>query len=163
MAWSDRPYNRENDSGIPPVQFRFPPLTALVGGIVGACLLVFLLQAFTGHGTSGVTEWGFLTTTDHRAVTQPWRWITYQYLHADAAHFFFNMLALYFFMPTLETLWGWKSALAFYTLGGTVAGIFYVLLSLVYPSAGLLGASGSVLAVIGAVALLSPNRHRKDQ
>jgi membrane associated rhomboid family serine protease len=165
MAWQDRPYYKEDGTGgIPPVVFSFPKLTRLTIAIVLACLVLFLAQAFTRgeRVMDPVTYWGRLTFFRGQALSQPWRWVTYQYLHGDAGHLFFNMLALYFFLPTLELMWGWKKALAFYTAGGIVAGITFGLISLFLPQPslgmGLIGASGSVFAAMGAVALLSPNR-----
>jgi membrane associated rhomboid family serine protease len=71
------------------------------------------------------------------------------------------MIALYFFVPSLEMLWGWRKALAFYTAGGVFAGALYGLLVLAVPDARagtLIGASGSIFAALGAVALLVPER-----
>src|SRR5688500_12353661 len=166
MGFQDRPYYKEDGTGgIPPVVFSFPKLTRLTMAIIGTCLVLFIIQAATrDRGPFGPLEtWGRLTFYNGQAFTQPWRWITYQYLHGDAGHFFFNMLGLYFFLPSLELMWGWKKAFAFYTAGGIVAGITFGLLSLMYSSGlagmlGLIGASGSIFAAVGAVALLNPAR-----
>jgi membrane associated rhomboid family serine protease len=160
MGWQDRAYNRDEQGGIPPVMFSMPKLTRLTMVLIGVCLVVFLVQAFTRRTEFGyqLHYWGLLTFNDKLGLKQPWRFITYQYLHAGAGHFFFNMIGLYFFLPTLEIMWGWKKALAFYTAGGVAAGITYGILSIFMPSVGLLGASGAVFAALGAVALLSPNR-----
>lgn len=159
MAWQDRPYYRDEGGGnIPPVVFSFPKLTRLTMSIIGTCLVMFLLQAFY-RGT--LEQWGALTFNRGFAFTQPWRWITYQYLHGGAGHFFFNMIGVYFFLPSLELMWGWKKAFAFYTAGGIVAGVTYGLLRLLMWGGfdpGLIGASGSIFAALGAVALLSPQR-----
>ena len=157
MAWQDRPYYREDGTGgVPPVVFSFPKLTRLTMVLIGTCLVLFLIQAFS-RGT--LETWGKLTFVRGLAFTQPWRWITYQYLHGGAAHFFFNMIGLYFFLPSLELMWGWRKAFAFYTAGGAVAGVTYgVLAALTGFDIGLIGASGSIFAAMGAVALLNPQR-----
>jgi membrane associated rhomboid family serine protease len=159
MAWQDRPYYRDEGGGnIPPVVFSFPKLTRLTMSVMGTCLVLFIIQSVM-RGT--LEYWGSLTFTGGRAFTQPWRWITYQYLHGGAGHFFFNMIVLYFFLPSLELMWGWKKAFAFYTAGGIVSGITYGVLTLIAfrgRDPGLIGASGSILAAMGAVALLNPNR-----
>lgn len=161
MAWQDRPYYKEDGSGgIPPIVFSFPKLTRLTMALVGVNLVLFLISAFSDG--RGIAEWGMLTFVDGLALKQPWRWITYQYLHGSAGHFFFNMIGLYFFLPTLELMWGWKKALAFYTAGGIAAGVTFAAMALLLPGMGkyasLIGASASVLAAMGAVALLSPSR-----
>lgn len=158
MGWKDRPYYQDEGGGVPPVVFSFPKLTRLTGTLIGACLLIFLAQAFTRSAGDPLVQWGELTFAGGRAFSQPWRWITYQYLHGNAAHFFFNMIGLYFFLPTLELMWGWRKAFAFYTAGGIAAGVVYAIMSLFFFSPGLIGASGSIFAALGAVALLSPNR-----
>jgi membrane associated rhomboid family serine protease len=165
MGFQDRPYYKEDGTGgIPPVVFSFPKLTRLTMAIIGTCLLLFIAQVATrDRGLSPLETWGRLTFYNGQAFTQPWRWITYQYLHGDAGHFFFNMIGLYFFLPSLELMWGWRKAFAFYTAGGVVAGITFGLLSLMYSSGlggilGLIGASGSIFAAMGAVALLNPAR-----
>jgi membrane associated rhomboid family serine protease len=164
MGWQDRSYNRDEHGGIPPVVFSLPKLTPLTMAVIGTCLVMFLLQNITGgRGGGGAVDYYLkLLYADGLAFLQPWRFVTYQYLHAGVAHFFFNMIGVFFFLPTLELMWGWRKALAFYTLGGVAAGLTYGLLLLFAPPAfmlgGLVGASGSILAAMGAVALLSPNR-----
>jgi membrane associated rhomboid family serine protease len=166
MGWQDRAYNQENNGGVPPVMFRFPPFTRLTVAIILLCFFVFVAQSVTrppiealmvgDHGP--VEKWCALTFVGGKAFMQPWRFITYQYLHSGSGHIFWNMLILYFFLPTLEGFWGWRKALAFYTAGGVVAGLAYGALTLVAPDHGLIGASGAIFAALGAVALLSPSR-----
>jgi membrane associated rhomboid family serine protease len=161
MAWQDRAYNREEGGGVPPVVFRFPKITPLAMALIGTCLVAFFVQSFTRNPFSPLEVWGGLRFGGGLAFIQPWRWITYQYLHANTSHFFFNMIGLYFFLPSLEMLWGWRKAFAFYTAGGIVAGVVYGLLTLatgVQGTIGLIGASGSIFAALGAVALLMPER-----
>jgi membrane associated rhomboid family serine protease len=157
MAWQDRAYNKDGSGGeVPPVVFSLPKLTVLTWAIMAACAAVFVLQRVFPP----VTEWGVLTFADHLAFRQPWRWITYQYLHANVLHIGMNMLGVFFFVPPLERIWGWRKTLAFYTVGGVVAGVTYGLMCAAIGhgmAAGfLLGASGSIFAALGAVALLMP-------
>ena len=158
MGWKDRAYYRDEGGGVPPVVFSMPKITRLTGTLIVVNLVIFLAQAFTRRSGAPLEYWGLLTFINNLGWKQPWRFVTYQYLHAGAAHFFFNMVGLYFFLPTLEMLWGWRKAFAFYTAGGVFAGLVYAFLSLFIPSYGLLGASGSIFAALGAVALLSPQR-----
>jgi membrane associated rhomboid family serine protease len=135
------------------------PRTRLAMVLILVNLFVFLVQAFTGPaaGASPLVQWGRLTFIDGLAFTQPWRWITYQYLHGSGGHLFFNMLTAYFFVPVLEQMWGWRKTFLFYTAGGIAAGVVYGLMSLAYPNVGLIGASGSLLAILGAVAVIAPD------
>lgn len=43
-----------------------------------------------------------------------WRFITYQFLHADLGHILFNMVALGFFGPPIERIFGAKRFLLYY-------------------------------------------------
>jgi len=152
MAWQDRSYYREGSGG-GGINLGFPPPSPMALCVMGGCFLVFVLQAFT---QGEVAEWGDLTLRGGVAFTQPWRWITYQYLHGSPSHIFWNILWIYFFLPPLERLWGWRRALAFYTLGGIAAGVAYAVLSRFFGMTPLIGASGSIMACVGACALLFP-------
>lgn len=160
MGWEDRAYHRDGPSGEGP-RLVFPMPTKLTFALILSCLLVFILQVLTAsHAVrSPLTEWGALDFSHGRAFTQPWRWITYQYLHGNGSHIFWNMLAVYFFVPPLERLWGWKRTLAFYTGGGIAAGITYGLMCsfMKISGGGLIGASGCIFAVLGALAAIVPD------
>jgi membrane associated rhomboid family serine protease len=163
MAWEDRPYYREGASygsgrGLGGLRFLLPR-TKLGIILIVVNVVVFIIQAATGPAAifSPLVRWGNLTFNDGRAFYQPWRWITYQYLHGGGSHLFWNLIGIYFFVPVLEQMWGWKKTLLFYTAGGIAAGVTFGLMSLVFPTPGLIGASGSLLAVIGAIAVIAPD------
>jgi membrane associated rhomboid family serine protease len=92
---------------------------------------------------------------------QLWRVITYQFLHDvnGFGHIFVNMLALFFFGPMLEKFWGSKKFLTFYLICGATGGILYpVLANIGWLSKGpLVGASGSILGILAAGAILFPH------
>jgi membrane associated rhomboid family serine protease len=134
--------------------------TMLTFALILACVIVFVIQSVTARVAfaSPLVAWGQLTFEGHKAFTQPWRWITYQYLHGSGTHIFFNLFTLYFFVPMLERTWGWRKTLAFYTLGGIIAGITFALIQVFVPyHLSLIGASGSILSVIGALAAIAPD------
>lgn len=80
--------------------------------------------------------------------------ITYQFLHdpSSVLHLGFNMLFLWVFGGAVEDRLGRTSYLAFYLLGGAVAGGAHVLAS----PAPVIGASGAVAGVSGAFLALFP-------
>jgi membrane associated rhomboid family serine protease len=92
---------------------------------------------------------------------QLWRLITYQFLHSDRDfwHIFVNMLVLFFFGPMLERFWGSRKFLTFYLICGAMGGVVYPVLALTgWLDVGpLVGASGSVLGMLAAGAILFPN------
>jgi len=75
---------------------------------------------------------------------RPWTVVTYMFLHAGFTHFFFNMLALYFFGPRLETRLGGRRFIGLYLTSGIAGAV----MSLVTPYAAIVGASGAVFGVM---------------
>jgi membrane associated rhomboid family serine protease len=155
MAWEDRAYHREGRSYGDGPKFIFPMPSRLTFAIIITNVVVFLLEAFATTGAP-IARYGPLTFMGGKAFLEPWRWVTYQYIHAGAAHLFFNMIGIYFFLPMIERAWGWKRAFAFYTGGGVFAGCAYGIISIFYPGV-LVGASGSIMAVLGAATAIAPN------
>ena len=90
---------------------------------------------------------------------QLWRLITFQFVHANASHFLWNMLGLYFLGCELERAWGTRRFLAFYLTCGVVGGLFFLLMTTLWSgtnSRELVGASGGVLGCLMGCAILFP-------
>ncbi|MBQ9356786.1 MAG: rhomboid family intramembrane serine protease [Prevotella sp.] len=69
-----------------------------------------------------------------------WQLITYQFLHADITHIFFNMFALWMFGCVIERVWGGNRFLVYYLICGIGAGLCQELAQYVtYVSEGLAG------------------------
>lgn len=90
-----------------------------------------------------------------------WRLFTATYMHNDFwGHLFFNMLALYFFGPVVERVWGAGKFLLVYTAAGVAGNVALVglfLVGYIEPNVIGMGASGSVLGVLGAAAVMFPH------
>jgi len=93
------------------------------------------------------------------ASLQLWRFVTYQFVHADIWHILFNMLGLFFLGPTLERHWGSRQFLFFYLFCGVMGGVAYTLLSFlkVLAPGSLIGASGAILGLLAACAIMFPH------
>jgi membrane associated rhomboid family serine protease len=161
MGFENRDYYGNNSSWQDGLRsWPLPPRGTLI--VAGVCVVVFILQGLTGdlrRGVGPMTAWLGLTVGEPVNWLQVWRWVTYQYLHSDAFHIFFNLLMVFFFMPSLERRWGTARTLIFYTLGGIAAGLVFAVFSVVLGSTvPIIGASGSALAVLGACALLFPEK-----
>ncbi|MCJ7553242.1 MAG: rhomboid family intramembrane serine protease [Ignavibacteriaceae bacterium] len=91
----------------------------------------------------------------------PWQLITYQFMHGDFSHIFFNMFALWMFGMEIENMWGSKKFLIFYLTAGVVAGLCHLFISplLGAIAAPTIGASGAVFGVLIAFALFFPDRY----
>ena len=100
-----------------------------------------------------------------------WRFVGFQFLHANLSHLLFNMMALYFFGPIVERYLGGKRYLAFYLICGIAGGAMYLLLNFLGvqfpnahipfvlpndPTTPLVGASAGIFGVIMAAAYLAP-------
>lgn len=91
-----------------------------------------------------------------------WRLLTALFLHYGLAHLLFNLFALYVLGPPLERIVGSiRFAIAYLISGiGSTAGVVVLTLLKVLQPAELIGASGSVMGIVGAWAgFLVRHRH----
>jgi len=103
-------------------------------------------RLFAATGTPGLT------------AVQVWRLLTFQFLHANFIHLLFNMLGLFFLGPVLERSWGSRSFIKMYLISGAVGGALYTASNYFGKFHGyLVGASGGVLALLVACAILFPH------
>lgn len=93
------------------------------------------------------------------ALSQPWRFVTSMFLHADLTHIFFNAYALFMFGTILESRVRPKDFLVIYFGAGLLGGLFYYLTYVLgmIPPLPALGASGAIYGILGAVAVLLPD------
>lgn len=139
-------------------QSRRPPwgqsfTRSVVGRLILANVVVFALQkvffpAFT-----------VLFALTPRAVIENlyvWQLGSYMFLHGDFWHLFFNMLMLFLFGSTLETVWGSRHFLKYYLACGIGAGLFSMVFSYNNP---VVGASGAIFGLYLAYAMVFPNNY----
>nr|WP_122012853.1 rhomboid family intramembrane serine protease [Maliibacterium massiliense] len=81
------------------------------------------------------------------AAGQYWRLITPIFLHVDLMHIFCNMLALYWWGPTIELLFGRAKFVAIYLLSGIVGNA----LSYFFSASLAVGASGAIFGIFGTL------------
>ncbi|MFC1932022.1 rhomboid family intramembrane serine protease [Chloroflexota bacterium] len=87
----------------------------------------------------------------------PWTIVTNLFIHSPLPsiwHILGNMITLYFFGSYLTRLVGERNFLIIYFLGGLLGNMFYMLLG--PPFSIVIGASGAVFAVGGALAVMMP-------
>ena len=103
-------------------------------------------------------------------LTRPWTLVTVMFLHGGLFHLMANMITFYFFGRIVENAIGSLRLLKFYFGAGIVASLAYVLMSNIYYvlhgaqfASGIstltpaVGASGAVVAFVGAAAMLYPD------
>ena len=86
-----------------------------------------------------------------------WQFATYMFLHGGFFHILINMYALWVFGCEVERMWGSKAFYKYYFITGIGAGIIHTLLT---PMSTIptIGASGAVLGVLTAFAMMFPDR-----
>ncbi len=165
MGWQDRQYAPRDDyeRSVRPV-YRGSGMGAY--DVVTKLIIANIIVYFFHHGFGArtqlgmlIAEWGVMQA---KAVFEGeiWRLFTATYLHANFLHIFFNMFVLYMFGPMVERRWGSRQFFIVYTLGGVVANVVLALVGLVHEPLWVipgLGASGSVMTIIAAGAVLYPN------
>ncbi|MHB8584856.1 MAG: rhomboid family intramembrane serine protease [Thermoplasmatota archaeon] len=96
-------------------------------------------------------------------LDRPWTLITSIFAHdpQNPYHIFLNGLALFFFGPALESLIGSRRFFGLFMGSGILAGIGQLVLSAALypndPTLGVLGASGAIMGVLGALTVIAPN------
>lgn len=134
-------------------------LTPVVRNLIMINSLIFLVQVLLPrlHITEYLSLWNVRTE-----YFKPYQLFTYMFVHSPEGftHIFFNMLTLVFIGPILETYWGPKRFLMFYIVCGIGAGVFNVLVDLLFGAGTfgiMLGASGAIYGVLMAFGMLFPN------
>ncbi len=147
----------------------FGRITWAVQRLIIINAIVFALQLlihipFGGHyasvpGGIFVREW--LAFSSYRVLRGAvWQLLTYQFLHAGLMHLFVNMLTLYFFGPDVERKLGTPRFYRFYLLCGGLGVLLTTIAEALLGRHGgvVVGASGAVLGVLVAFAMIDPDR-----
>lgn len=128
--------------------------------LVGANVLVFLLQ---GQSPARIDElfalWP-LQPIDGKVYFQPWQIISYAFLHGNVTHIGFNMLGLWMFGAEIERYVGPRRLLACYFASVVTAALTQLFIPMLFdaPPAPTIGASGGVFGLLLAYALMFPTR-----
>lgn len=161
MGIYDRDYLQDDyGTGRQRVHFAPPSLPPVVKWLMIINIGIFLVCALIPAIGKFVYTWGSIFPQSWPTIAQLWRLITYQFLHDlnGFFHILFNMMVLYFFGPLMEREWGSKRFLKFYLSAGAAGGVVYTLLVIfgVLDAAMMIGASGGLYGILGAVAVLFP-------
>ncbi len=113
--------------------------------LVVVCIIIFIIQVMFPAATDS------LKLTSSLALIKPWTLITSIFLHGSIVHLLYNMFALALFGLILENLIGSRKFLLLFFLSGLFAGMASIPF---YNS--VLGASGAIFGIIGALAVLKP-------
>lgn len=133
-------------------------------GIFLLLTLIGLIEKITGSTFSLqllIIEWLGLSGSSISQLSKVYAWLTYQFLHLNFWHLLVNVLMLYFFGQLVYNQIGLKRFVPLYFLGGIFSAILYVgfsfILPDIYTNLPLIGASGSIMTIMAAAAILFPN------
>jgi membrane associated rhomboid family serine protease len=131
---------------------RHPGRPVVTLTLIGLCVVSFVLQLLVPEWTG---RWYF---SPRRGFDEPWRFLTAAFLHSPGQylHIVFNMIALWFVGPTLETTLGRARYITLYlmsAIGGSVGVL--LLTTLANLDSGTVGASGAVFGLFGAILVVS--------
>ncbi len=146
-------------------------LTKLIYINIGAFVLIRLLQVFYTFGLNSASvhdytllQWISVPANLNALIFKPWTLLTYMFVHYDFLHILFNMLYLYWFGRIFLEFLNPRQLLGVYFLGGLSGAVFYLISYNTIPAfqqqvpfAVMMGASGSVMAILFAVAKYAPN------
>ncbi len=121
-------------------------LVQILGGIfVGSAFSQFIIRWFAFIPEIWIT------------VTQPWRLVTYMFLHGGFWHILFNMLWLWWMGRAVEEALGPRTFCAVYFGAGIGGALLDIALAQFLGMGPIIGASGAVFGVMVAFAALYPN------
>jgi len=129
-------------------------LTPWVRRLLVINAVVYLLQLTVFMGAWFGQTFAFSPST---ALTQPWTFVSYMFVHNGFLHIAFNMLMLFFFGPAVEERMGSTSFVRYYLLCGLGGAAFSFLINIVIPVRPFVGASAAVFGVALAFAIHWPN------
>ena len=116
--------------------------------IIGANFLLYIVTRIAPQLTYllGLQPASFLT--------RPWTIVTSLFIHSGLWHVAANMLTFYFFGTYLFRLVGKGKFLTAYFCGGILGNLLFILLA--SPFSTVVGASGAIFALGGALAVMRP-------
>lgn len=162
MGIYDRDYNRPDfgGSGAQYMQMSFglSSITPVVKWLLIINFAIFIIARLIPPVGHFMYTYGPVNTYTFLNIIQIWRYITYQFLHANVQHLVINLLYLYMFGRMVENAWGSKAFIKFYLTAGAIGGVFYSISVLIgiLGAGDMVGASGAIFGVLTAAAILYP-------
>ncbi len=122
---------------------------------------IFIISVFVFYSSSLrvfiYPDWLALNSKWTVFSSTPWTLVSYQFIHSSFLHLFFNMMVLFFAGRLFTTYFTEKQLLGLFISGGIFSGLVYLTaFSLVGKTAQLVGASGSIMAILVASATYAP-------
>lgn len=147
-------YNESFGSALKRGYLRIP---VAIRTIITINVLVFLMMVIGGSPFSQwmVNYFGFVPSFG-TSLFQPWRLVTYMFLHASGFHILFNMLWLWWMGRAVEESLGPKTFTALFLGSGVGGALINILFAGFFGITPVIGASGAVFGIMVAFATLYP-------
>lgn len=148
---NDREYmRRSRGPGDDPVNSGFHALI----GLILINIVMFLFQIMLPERK---LDYVFALSVEYAKQFEIWRFVTALFLHGGFGHLFFNMFGLYIFGMLAAPILGGKRFLALYFTAGILGNVLWFFVNWNDPYYILIGASGAVMGVIIASAMMLPD------
>jgi membrane associated rhomboid family serine protease len=149
-----------NDSYRDSIKSGYLGLPVAIRAIITLNVAVFIFQAFLGilspaYSSALVRAFAFYPEW-YTALFQPWRMVTYMFLHGGVFHILFNMLWLWWMGRAVEQTLGPRTFTVIYMGAGIGGALLDVLFAQFLGINYVIGASGAVFGIMVAFAMLYP-------
>ncbi|TVR15532.1 MAG: rhomboid family intramembrane serine protease [Balneolaceae bacterium] len=141
----------------------FQRMPLIIRTIIAINVIVFIFQAIFGNIQVGgqplnrhIVYYLAFDPSLGTAITQPWRLITYMFLHGGGFHLLFNMLWLWWMGRSVEEAVGPRTFAVLFFGAGIGGAFFHIAFSFLYGTTFVIGASGAVFGVMVAFAYMFP-------
>ena len=129
----------------------------IIRSIIAVCVGVFVIQALGGSNFNRAIINLFAFDPDpFTAITQPWRLVTYMFLHGGGFHLIFNMLWLWWMGRMVEETIGPRTFSVIFFGAGIGGALLQIALAPIFGYSLVIGASGAVLGIMVSFAYLFP-------
>ena len=148
---SDRDYMREEDNGM-----RFSWTVMLLIALVVVFAADEIAKAYLGLS---LQQHGALSSSVWRSGWV-WQLVTFQFLHGNFAHLFFNGLGIWMFGRPIEAAFGGRRMLGLWMAGGLVGGLLQLGISAAFPNqffSDVVGASAGLMTFLAIFCRLEPD------
>jgi len=152
-----------NESLFESIKRGFMALPSAIRAFIGIALVVYLFQIVASfipiagqQGNRWIIEWLAFNPAFPNIIFEPWRLITYIFLHGSPFHLIFNLLWLWWMGRPVEERIGPRSFTALFLGAGIGGALLDIPLSMLLGGTNVIGASGAVYGIMVAFAMLYP-------
>lgn len=127
--------------------------------VISINVVIYLVMALVGGtGARWITESFGFYSDPWTTLTQPWRLVTYMFLHGSFFHLLFNMLWVWFLGKVVEDHLGSKNFAVIYFGAGIGGALINTAVTAVFGGGMIptVGASGAVFGIMVTFAMLFP-------